>query len=103
MQAGTGNAEVPHMSVTNVGASLFPTTPPPRSGQSGEGQASRSNVQNSNSNAATNEATTTNVTRNAVSGVTTDNNTDAVRNDNPLPPTQGATAPGTGQKVNIIA
>ena len=74
MPAGTSNAKVPHMSVTNVGASPYPTPPPPWSGQPGEWQAGEPGVLNSNdnnvvdstANGVTSDATGNDVTRNGV-------------------------------------
>ena len=98
------------MSITCVGASSFLTTPPPRSGDLGGGQANRSNAQNSYSNSAADSATSVssnNVTHNAVNGTTAGSATNADKHDvdasSSPPPTQSVTAPGTGLKVNIIA
>jgi hypothetical protein len=85
MPTGTGNTKVPHMSVTSAGASPYPAALPSWSGQSGDGQVSKTNGQNANNGA--NDATGNGATTN---------------NTNPLP-VQAATSPGTAQKVNVIA
>jgi hypothetical protein len=90
MPIGTGNTKVPPMSVTNVGASHHPTTPPPLSGPSGERQAVKSAALNHNENSGVNKV---------ASGATGN----ATRDANRLPPPQAATTPGTGQKVDMIA
>jgi hypothetical protein len=83
------------MSVTNVRASPFPTTPPPPT----KSNTHDDNAVNNAPSGITNGATNDNVTRNAVNGVTTGNATNVA---NP-PPTQAAITPGTRQKVDIIA
>jgi hypothetical protein len=150
----TGNLKVPRMSVTSIGASLYPTSQP-WSAPPGNWQTNRRNDQNTDSavgnttnnalknnvanGAGTNGAGTTATRTNSTNGTnatgannngigtsgahgieasdtagtnatgTSPTNTSNAANDrnpndnNPLPPVQAATAPGTGQKVNIIA
>ena len=109
------------MSVTSIGASPYPTTQP-WSGPPGNWQANRPNDQNADNavgstshnaviNNVTNNGAGTNATRaggatdaNAGGKGTNKDANDRNPNDNnPLPPVQAATAPGTGQKLNIIA
>ena len=87
MPVGTGNTKVPLMSVTNVGASPYPTTQPPLSGPSVERQAVKPAALSSGENSGIDKAATG----------------DAETAVNGLPPRQAATTPGTGQKVDIIA
>jgi hypothetical protein len=87
------------MSVTNVGASP-PPAPPPLLGQ----RVGKPNPLNTDDNNAVGHATnslTSKATGEDVVGHGAHSAT-AV-GTNPLPPTQAATTPGTGQKVNIIA
>jgi hypothetical protein len=126
----TGNLKVPHVSVTSIGASPYPTAQP-WSGPPGNWQADRPSDQNANNaagnpsggvnNATSSGAGTTTgpsgIGKNGASGIgagggtgSTDANRsntsgaddDRTANDNNLPPVQAATAPGTGQKVDII-
>lgn len=92
------------MSVTTIGAVPYPATPPPRLAPPGEGQASKSNTQNSYGNTAVGSAAKE-ATGNDVTSHGADNapNPGAETEANPLPPPQAATAPGTAQKVNVIA
>jgi hypothetical protein len=95
------------MSVTSIVAPPYPTTQSPLYGQASNGTAT-----NTAATGGTNEGAN-NVTSSAATGTagtgtsgTTNNTANQVVDNtaaNPLPPVQAATAPGTGQKIDVLA
>jgi len=109
MRVGTGNTKVVQMSMTTVGASTYPMTPPPRPSPTGDGQAGNSGAQSSSTSAAVTSAAGGTRGSDVISFGGDGSNSggatsrDASGDADRLPPPQAATARGTGQRVNIIA